>query len=37
MLDYCSELVTASVGHSSIAYNEIEMPARIRGFSDIRH
>ena len=37
MLGYCSELVTTPAGHSGIAYNEMEVLARNRGFSAIRH
>jgi len=31
MFGYCSELVTTPVGHSGIAYNEMEVLAHIRG------
>lgn len=32
MLDYCSVLVTTLAGRSSIAYNEMEILARKRGY-----
>lgn len=32
MLGYCSELVTIRVGHSGIAYNEMEMPTHVRDY-----
>lgn len=31
MLGFCSELVTTPTGHSSIAYNEMEMLIHVRG------